>query len=104
MAMKSKRALGLLLPVGLVVFFGVIYQASPRWFTPDSTYLITPTTKLDIGVIQFGSLAEGLFLLIPTGNHPLIIESIETDCGCLLLDWPQTPTAVGDTAFFKGEI
>ena len=94
-------AKGLWLLIGLAAALWASYYASSKWLTSASTQLLIPNAKLNLGVIEFGSSAEGTFLLIPTGSHPLVIEAVGADCGCLVVDWPQTPVAVGDTAFLK---
>lgn len=49
----------------------------------------------DYGTIAFGSDGRCSFSFTNTGDAPLIIQSFQSSCGCLVSDWDREPVAPG---------
>ncbi len=50
---------------------------------------------LDLGAISADEVAEGVMRFRNTGNAPLIIKRIFSDCGCTVPDYDYSPVAPG---------
>lgn len=66
----------------------------------------SPSVKIPQNTHQFDTLKEGpaykdTFLLINSGDAPLLINRVKTACRCLTPDWPQSAIKPGDTAKVK---
>jgi hypothetical protein len=51
----------------------------------------------DFGTIPFGANAHCTFTFINTGDAPLMIQRLQSSCGCLMPYWSQLPVMPGDT-------
>lgn len=59
-------------------------------------------------VVNFGNLNQGEvpfyeFLLCNSGDEPLVIVGFETECGCVIAEYPTKPIAAGDSALCRVE-
>ncbi len=61
-------------------------------------------TKVGIGqmAVSLGSFdwkkeQKATFILKNTGNHPLVIEHVNTSCGCTTVDYPEEPVRPRDS-------
>ncbi len=54
----------------------------------------------DFGVLTYQKEKGYSFEFTNPGKSPLIIQNVETSCGCTVADWPKKPLAPGK----KGEI
>jgi Protein of unknown function (DUF1573) len=55
----------------------------------------------DMGQITEGQKLEVSFRFKNTGNHPLIIKSVQPSCGCTVPDVPKEPIAPGEEGVIK---
>lgn len=55
----------------------------------------------DFGTIKEGEKVFWNFRFTNTGNIPLIINRVKTDCGCTAPDYPKTPIAPGEEGAIK---
>lgn len=55
----------------------------------------------DFGTIKEGEKVFWNFRFTNTGNIPLIINRVKTDCGCTAPDYPRTPIAPGEEGAIK---
>lgn len=55
----------------------------------------------ELGEVLWKVSALASFGIQNTGNEPLNITDVRTDCGCVAVDYPQTPIAPGATAELK---
>lgn len=49
----------------------------------------------DFGDIAQGDVVNFVFKFKNTGDAPLIIQDVQTTCGCTATDWPRDPIAPG---------
>ena len=57
----------------------------------------------NMGTITAGDKLKVSFRFKNTGNHPLVIESVQPSCGCTVADYPKDPIAPGGTGEITGE-
>jgi len=55
----------------------------------------------NFGGLQAGEVAAYSFRFKNSGNGPLIIDKIESDCGCVTVHFPQKPIAPGKSDFIE---
>ena len=48
-------------------------------------------TEHDFGTIEQHSKAEHAFIFRNTGKEPLIVNNVQTSCGCTVPDWSRDP-------------
>lgn len=58
------------------------------------------TTSIDYGTVENGSNGERIFTFTNTGSSDLVIENVQSSCGCTIPRKPEAPIPVGE----KGEI
>lgn len=49
----------------------------------------------DFGVVTEGDTVEHTFRFVNKGEYPLIINNVQTSCGCTAPEWPREPIAAG---------
>lgn len=59
-------------------------------------YLRLDTTLLDLGEIELDSIGSGEIRFQNTGDKPLVIHRIFTDCGCTVPSFSTKPVAPGE--------
>jgi hypothetical protein len=55
----------------------------------------------DFGKVTLGKSASYVFTFTNTGNEPLIINKVESTCGCTVPEYTQTPVKKGETGMVK---
>lgn len=60
-------------------------------------------TYINSGTIKEGSVYEFKFLLFNCSTKPLIIQSVQSSCGCLAPYYPSTPVGPGKTVEIIGK-
>jgi|JI8StandDraft_2_1071088.scaffolds.fasta_scaffold14699_2 hypothetical protein len=58
-------------------------------------------TTRDFGKIPQGKPVTAEFTVKNTGKTPLVMENIQTSCGCTLADFTRTPIAPNQTGYVK---
>jgi Protein of unknown function (DUF1573) len=61
---------------------------------------IQNTTK-DFGKIPQGKPVTAEFVVKNTGKAPLVMENIQTSCGCTVADFTKTPIAPNQSGYIK---
>lgn len=56
------------------------------------------TEQRELGDVLWKVSAPATFTLKNTGDSPLTITDVRTDCGCVVVDYPHTPIAAGASA------
>jgi hypothetical protein len=78
-----------------------------RFFKPvqiySSSYMYVEKIRYEFGQIQKEEKAIAAFELYNTGSAPLIIEEIETTCGCTIPLWDKNPVKAGASTIVKVE-
>lgn len=59
------------------------------------------TQKVDLGAVMYGEFAKGEFEITNGGDSPLDIFSIETSCGCTVVDFEPKVIAPGEKMNLK---
>jgi hypothetical protein len=54
--------------------------------------------------VQIGKASEAVFILKNTGEQPMIIQMVETSCGCTVAEWEKQPVSVGQSTEIKVKI
>lgn len=62
--------------------------------------------KFEEVVFDFGTVVQGTptvheFVFTNTGNAPLILQNVNTSCGCTIPEWPKEPIMPGKSAKIK---
>ena len=57
----------------------------------------------NFGTLEAGEIALFSFVITNSGNSNLILENIETDCGCITADFTRTPILPGQTGIVEVE-
>ena len=66
-----------------------------------------PVTQVEVDTtirslnLTSGDKAEATFKLTNTGQHPLVIKDVTTDCHCALGDWDKKPIKTGESTLIK---
>lgn len=56
---------------------------------------------IDYGVIQQDANGNREFKFTNVGKEPLMIQSVNSSCGCLVATWPKEPIAPGKSGVIK---
>lgn len=56
---------------------------------------------VDYGVIQQDANGDREFKFTNVGKEPLILQNVNSSCGCLVANWPKEPIAPGKTGVIK---
>ena len=57
----------------------------------------------DFGTLISGEIVVATFVFTNSGKHNLIIEKVESDCGCVQVNFPKEPVKPGKTGLFEVE-
>jgi hypothetical protein len=71
---------------------------------PPVTVVEPEQTEIELKDLQAGKTSEAIFVLKNTGTHPLIIQQVESSCGCTVPEWDKQPVATGKSAKIKVRI
>lgn len=66
--------------------------AGMSWAQPAAFF---NRTEADLGAILWKQPVKATFIVTNRGNQPLVINYAETDCGCTIAEWTQTPIEPG---------
>lgn len=55
-------------------------------------------TTFDFGDIKQGQVVNASFKFKNTGKSPLILQNVQTSCGCTVPQWPKDPIGAGKTS------
>jgi hypothetical protein len=61
-------------------------------------------TEIELNNLQAGKTSEAIFVLKNTGTNPLVIQNVESSCGCTIPDWEKQPIASGNSTEIKVKI
>ncbi len=50
----------------------------------------------DFGVVTEGDTVKHTFRFVNKGEYPLIINNVQTSCGCTAPEWPKNPVGPGE--------
>jgi hypothetical protein len=102
---KTKQIAGILL---IIAAIGTISWTAVNILDETDTYLsAAPTTiefkqtEIDMGNLKQGHPQTATFEFQNTGSKPLIIQQVETSCGCTEPTWPKRPIKPGQLSELK---
>ncbi|GAB3314002.1 hypothetical protein GCM10027299_01610 [Larkinella ripae] len=87
--------------IGLALLLGVVAcNQTQNESTKELSGKMPKIVFTDTGVYDFGDIAEGdtvarNFKFKNEGEFPLIINNIQTSCGCTTPEWPKKPIEPG---------
>jgi hypothetical protein len=61
-------------------------------------------TEIELSNLLAGKTSEAIFVLENTGTNPLIIQQVNSSCGCTVPEWKKQPVATGDSIEIKVKI
>jgi hypothetical protein len=61
-------------------------------------------TEIEINDFQLGKTSEAVFVLKNTGSQPLVIQMVNTSCGCTVPEWEKYPITPGKSTEIKVRI
>ena len=67
--------------------------------TFGKTQITVNRTKIDLGILKQKIPKEASFTIKNTGDSVLVIQQVETSCGCTVPVWTNTPISVGDSGY-----
>lgn len=53
-------------------------------------------THIDLGKFYYDNMSQSEFVLINTGNNPLVVIDVSTSCGCTSVEYNKEPVKPGD--------
>lgn len=85
-----------------LLFFGIVFSLAGE----AQVAAADPEMKLSSPSHDFGSIAQGKpvyhsFTVTNTSNTPLIINNVQTSCGCTTPEWSRDAIAPGATTTIK---
>jgi uncharacterized protein (DUF58 family) len=84
----------------LVLFTFMLFAAVFSAMAQNDTQAAKPVITFEESTHDFGDIAQGekvshVFKFKNTGSAPLILQNVQTTCGCTATDWPRDPVAPG---------
>jgi hypothetical protein len=86
-----------------VLLFAMVAFVSLGFAQDATTPVAKATITFEKSSHDFGDIAQGekvnyVFNFKNTGSAPLILQDVQTTCGCTATDWPRGPIAPGESA------
>ncbi|PKQ66544.1 hypothetical protein BZG01_10855 [Labilibaculum manganireducens] len=82
-----------------VWFFAEDYSVCP--ISTQVTQIKFDIMEIDMGQLEQGKPKTVSFQYKNIGEHPLLIQHVETSCGCTQPEWTKQPIKPGDSAEIK---
>jgi hypothetical protein len=80
------------------VFYLVLFLVSTSAF--GQAFLKIKDSKKSFGIVKKGEVVKLKFEFTNTGNEPLIIFEVKTECSCTKIEFPKTPILPKETSEF----
>jgi hypothetical protein len=71
---------------------------------PPVTTIEIKQTAIELKDLQAGKTSEAVFVLKNTGTNSLVIQQVESSCGCTVPEWEKQPIAAGKSTEIKVNI
>lgn len=62
----------------------------------DLTTITFDKMIYNFGEVPEGQIVEYTFNFVNTGSHPLVIQDVQSTCGCTIPEWPRQPIEAGE--------
>jgi hypothetical protein len=69
-----------------------------------ATTVETEQTEITLKDLKVGKTSEAVFVLKNTGTKPLVIQQVESSCGCTVSEWKKQPIAMGKSTEIRVKI
>ncbi|MCF6357722.1 MAG: DUF1573 domain-containing protein [Draconibacterium sp.] len=99
-----------------VIFIFTLFSCSPqkkgnqKKINADIPEKLTGITEItfneeihDFGQLISGEIVVATFVFTNSGKHNLVIEKVESDCGCVYVDFTKEPVEPGKTGLIEVE-
>ncbi|MDR1339789.1 MAG: DUF1573 domain-containing protein [Prevotellaceae bacterium] len=60
--------------------------------------------EMELKDLQTGKTSEAIFVLKNTGTNPLVIQQVESSCGCTVPEWEKQPVGIGKSTEIRVRI
>jgi len=70
---------------GMLILLGACQQTAKPQANKKLTQIIWRDTIIDLGTVQAGKAIPLTFYLKNTGDQPLLLEKVESTCGCTVI-------------------
>jgi hypothetical protein len=60
--------------------------------------------EMELKDLQTGKTSEAIFVLKNTGTNPLVIQQVESSCGCTVPEWEKQPVGTGKSTEIRVKI
>jgi hypothetical protein len=68
------------------------------------TIIESKQTEIELNDLYLGKTSEAVFVLKNTGTNPLVIQQVESSCGCTVPKWEKQPIVAGNSTEIKVKI
>ncbi|MBK8805877.1 MAG: DUF1573 domain-containing protein [Bacteroidales bacterium] len=92
--------MGILLSIGLVSN-AQTEQTNQNVTDSSNAEIAFETLVHDYGKVEFGADGSCEFKFKNTGTDPLVLNNVQSTCGCTVPEWPRNPIAPGQSASIK---
>ncbi|MDA3911770.1 MAG: DUF1573 domain-containing protein [Bacteroidales bacterium] len=69
--------------------------------THKSAFLEVDKTVHDYGTIAKMAKGDCEFIITNTGSQPLVLNNVQSSCGCTIPDWSKQPIPAGESQSLK---
>jgi hypothetical protein len=69
-----------------------------------ATTVETSQTEMELQDLKAGKTSEAVFVLKNTGTKPLVIQHVESSCGCTVPEWEKQPVATDKSTEIRVKI
>jgi hypothetical protein len=82
-----------------IVSLGLVYMDSftENVATAELTQIQFEQTEIEMGQLEQGKPQSATFQFKNTGQYAIMIQHVETSCGCTQSEWPKHPVKPGET-------
>lgn len=86
--------------IGIIFLIFICKNIVAQDFSYSFTDPFAPSIKFEKEVHNYGNIKKGAngqceFTFKNAGKDPLIIEKVESECGCVAIKWPKKPIRKG---------
>jgi hypothetical protein len=98
------------LAIGNPVYNPSIWELYKKIITGEISDKLPVTTveseriEIELTDLQIGKTSEAIFVLKNTGTQPLVIQQVNSSCGCTVPNWEKQPVKAGKSTKIKVQI
>jgi len=80
-----------------IIILGIYVLAPTRMKVINTTSITIESDSLYLGKLDYYSIQHASFKIKNTGKDPLVIQSVNTSCGCTAAKYDKKPITQGET-------